>query len=352
MRTSGSEVSDKVGSEMRLKLLASGFALVAGLALSLPARAQPSIWDVARDPKVAKAYDALVRGEQLFALSLSAVSVDVKLRLDERIQQAFLESYVLNPGDSRAAILFAQHSSSLDVIDYARARDIALAAIELDPGSPRAAEAWFSIGILSAKLDDRDVEFDAYSRSLEVEWHPTSRSRSYLNRAESNMIAGRFERAIADYNRSLDESSDPDAYSLAHWGLAIAYERYGDLPSALKHALMARSVVLPPGAGARNPIDLPSVFFVPAYDRFYYKALGSMAAARAAKRPQVELFFVLDAVRNWVEYIRAAEVDGQPWIQNAERHRARLERRLQVLKKAPKGSAQESDGSPTLPPRR
>ncbi len=323
------------------------------LAVASHAAAQPSLWDVAKDPNVGRSYEALVRGEQLNFLLDQPIGIDVRLGLDERIHAAFAEAHELDPTDSRTAILLAQHAAGLDGLDYKKNRDIAFAAIARDPSSPRAAEAWFSIGILSAKLEDRDVELDAYTRALELEWRPISRGLSYLNRAESHMIAGRFEQAIADYQRSLEASSRPDSYSLAHWGLAIAHERHGDLPSALEHAAVARNVLLPPMG--INPIDLSSVFFVPEYDRYYYKALGSMAAARAAKKPRVEEFYVLDALRNWVEYIAAAEPDGQPWVKNAERHRQRLERRLAILhrKREAKPAAEKSPPSRfAQPPRR
>jgi hypothetical protein len=135
--------------------------------------------------------------------------------------------------------------------------------------------------------------------------------------------------AIRDFRRAVDLAQLPHAQALAHWGLGIALERDGDLPSALNAIATAQGIKLPsPPYPASHPLDLPEVFFVPDYDIHYYRALGAMAEARAAAGPPEKKLALSEAVLAWTEYVRRAEPDGARWVDHAKMHRARCEREL------------------------
>jgi hypothetical protein len=165
-----------------------------------------------------------------------------------------------------------------------------------------------------------------------------------MNRGESSMVAGRLRAAVEDYRRALADSGSPETQALALWGLGVALERAGDLPSALE-ALGRASQIRLFGAAGASVLDLPSVFFVPAYDVHYYKALGAMADARAAEHAHEKKLHLDVALFEWDRYLEQAEPDGHRWAGNAKRLRARCERDVEKLK-------QELVRAPRKPPRK
>jgi hypothetical protein len=154
------------------------------------------------------------------------------------------------------------------------------------------------------------------------------------------MVTGDLHAAIRDYRRAADLAQLPHAQALAHWGLGIALERDGDLPSALNAIRTAQGIKLPsPPYPASHALELPEVFFVPDYDIHYYRALGAMAEARSASELPARKLALSEAVAAWTEYVRRAEADGAPWIEHARMHRTRCERDLaqveRLLRSAP-----------------
>jgi hypothetical protein len=110
--------------------------------------------------------------------------------------------------------------------------------------------------------------------------------------------------------------------------LGVALERNGDLPRALDAMNAARAIQIP---GIGSALDLPSVFFVPAYDIHYSKALSAMAAARGESRPSLVATHLLDAGEEWQKYLEHAVPDKHRWAENAKRHQSTLLARLKKL---------------------
>jgi tetratricopeptide (TPR) repeat protein len=165
---------------------------------------------------------------------------------------------------------------------------------------------------------------DAYAEALELEISPRERANLYYNRAEASLELDELEVAQADYRRAIELASDPDVFALARYGLAVALERLGDLPAALTEFDAAAAVSLPfPAYSAPDPLDLPGVFFVPAYERYYIEALRAMARLRHAdSRPELLVESAV-ALQAWDAYLAAAPTTV-PYRKNAEAHRRRV----------------------------
>jgi GH15 family glucan-1,4-alpha-glucosidase len=82
-------------------------------------------------------------------------------------------------------------------------------------------------------------------------------------------------------------------------------------------------------------LDWPSVFFVPPYDIYYYKALIAQARAQAA-RPSGALDdqerALAEAIGYWRQYLDEAERAGHRWVPNARAELGTVERSLKALR--------------------
>ena len=140
------------------------------------------------------------------------------------------------------------------------------------------------------------------------------------------MSLGDLRAARDDYSTALGlaTSSGSEVYALAAWGLGVAYARDDDLPDALKYAWTASQMLFPVWNDAAKrtvptmAIDLPSVFYTPDHEIFYYRALAEMAAAEHTDDPRKRGDRLLRAVAFWDEYIAAVRKSGDRWIRNAE----------------------------------
>lgn len=293
------------------------------------ARAEPSIWDAAREPRAARDYQTLVAVERMVARDDSAWFDPA---LPQRFMRAALAMVELAEGtesrDARLLFIAGDLLSDPLVGRDEDARKLLDRALALEPASPLAGRAWFNLAIASARLGDPKREREAYSRALERVWEPGFRANILANRGESSMVLGELESAISDYRRAIAVADRPDLSALAYYGLGVALERNGDLPRALDAMVVASAIQIP---GVGSALDLPSVFFVPAYDIHYYRALASMAEARAAQKPELVAVSLLDAGEHWQKYLEQAVPDGHRWVGHAKRHQAALLGRLQKL---------------------
>ena len=201
------------------------------------------------------------------------------------------------------------------------------------PDSPLAARAWFELGIVSAKLDDRVMEHWAYCRALSRAWHPELRADILYNRGDANLGLNQLSQAAADFVEAASLAQDHETQALAYYGLGVTRERQGDLPAALAAMRLASSLRRP--VERVSVLDRPYVFFVPDYDRYYYKALEAMAAARYAKTVKAKQIELETAIVFWKRYLMLAVADQQQWAQNAQLHLASCERRVEQLDRGP-----------------
>lgn len=302
------------------------------LLLSADLWAQPSIWDTARSPRTLRAYQAFVSAERMQEHARDSFG-DPRLQRDFTLTASALLELAggAELGDARLSYMLGDLllDPLLTVNRTRDARRLLTLALTQAPDSPLAAHGYFNLAIASAKLKQPKQEYAAYTRALELEYDPNMRATIFSNRAESSMVSGDLRAAIRDYRRAADLAQLPHAQALAHWGLGIALERDGDLPSALNAIQTARSIKLPsPPYPASHALDLPEVFFVPDYDIHYYRALGAMAEARAADAPAERKLALSEAVAAWTEYLRRAEAEDGEWLENARMHQARCQREL------------------------
>ncbi len=223
-------------------------------------------------------------------------------------------------------------------------------ALRAAPDSPLAARGWFRLGIAAAILGDRSAERAAYVRALDVTWAPDVRAILRTNLAESEMGNGDLKAALRDYRLALADAHQPDALSSAYFGLAVALDRSGDLPSALDAARRASAVQLPPTLfPVGSVLDLPGTFFTPSYEIHYYKALAAMADAREAKDEAAQRAALTEADEQWTAYLVPAEAEPAAWAPRARLHQARIARELAALSvKSAKPRVRRDDQPPLL----
>jgi tetratricopeptide (TPR) repeat protein len=318
------------------RLVAIGLALAA-LAAAAPASADPTLWDVVRDPRTRQAQRALNAVERMMTRAEQPI-FDPALRRNFAL--AAIAMLELAGGkalpDPRLRFLLGKLLIRSSVEREAQARELLESALAEAPNSPLAAEGWFNLAIACAKLGDSKREHEAYTRALDVQWNADSRAIIYLNRAESSMVLGNLTAALADYREAVRLAQDAEALALAYFGLGIAQERSGDLPSALASMQRASSIRFP-SPHAPLALDSEAVFFVPPYDKYYYKALTAMAQARYATDVGERKRAWEEAIMHWQAYLERAEPDATPWVPNARRHLARSEREARELaKRSPK----------------
>jgi tetratricopeptide (TPR) repeat protein len=309
--------------------------------LSGSARAEPSIWDIAKDPRKERAAELFalaerarvpaedILGDPLLFLSIGS-SEELGRQLNARSALLIKISRGSELPDVRLRFLLGDALVKADKEYLAEGRAELERVLTEAPDSALAVDAWFSLAIASGKLRDHQAERNSYTRALALQWDPEERATTLSNRGESSMLSGDLTRAIIDYRAARAQSRGAATRSLATWGLAVATERNGDLPSALVLAREAASVQLGNGAHRMVALDLPEVFFTPEYEQHYYRALAAMGEASAEPDREKARSLLQTAMLLWSLYLTPAEKDGERWVENAKRHRAWCQAHVQA----------------------
>lgn len=321
-------------------------ALLAGLhAVGLgvgSAAAAPTIWDKVKQPDLGRADELLALAERSRVPAEdglddagmflpSGTSEELNRQLNARAAALISIADGDSLGDPRLLYLLGDALVKADKSYLSEGRDRLEQALALDPASPLAGEAWFSLAIAEGKLRHHAAERAAYTRALELEWEPELQATIVTNRAESTMAAGDLALAMRDYRLGLALSRSATTQALAYWGLAVATERDGDLPSALELARRAASFRFGPPSHLVVALDLPSVYFTPDYEEHYYRALATMAeAARASSRDEKRMMLQTASLL-WSLYLDGAQRESERWAANARSHRDACRRELERL---------------------
>ena len=151
--------------------------------------------------------------------------------------------------------------------------------------------------------------------------------------AEAEMRRGDLPAAIKGYEdairmaQEIRTQSSVASYVLAIWGLSVALDRYGDESGALREAKRAVS-----HDGKLAIIsDEENVFFVPEYERDYYKGLGEIAIATDATTARERVQHLERAERRFSAYVRGAldtwtppigqtDLKEDRWLGRAKKH--------------------------------
>jgi tetratricopeptide (TPR) repeat protein len=237
--------------------------------------------------------------------------------------------------DVRLLFLLGDSLVQADRAYLEEGRQRLIEALDEAPDSPLAGDAWASLAMAAGKLRDHETQSEAYTRALDGEWRREWRAVLLMNRGEAQMSLGDLHGAQLDYERAMAISRSAKTQSLAGWGLAVATERDGDLPTALELARKAASYRFGPPSHPVVSLDLPGIFFMPEHEEHYYRALAAMAEARAEAHPDRSRLQLQTASLLWSLYLDNAAKDDGAWMENARRHRNDCRRRLEVLAPAP-----------------
>ena len=144
------------------------------------------------------------------------------------------------------------------------------------------------------------------------------------------MLVGRLDEAIADETAAL--ALEPDSVT-GRFSLAVMFDRAGDPSRAVREARAAQGV---------DPIDSwlssPAIFFVPAYDRYWYEALAATAHARPGLPKEQEIAWRAEAVERWSAWLAGATPDDR-WLDVAWARKAASERALAAARGRPQAGA-------------
>jgi tetratricopeptide (TPR) repeat protein len=228
------------------------------------------------------------------------------------------------PRDLRLAAVMAEALLAAEIGREAEARALFERALDGLSDGPLRARALTLLADVLARGEQPELAVDTRTAALRLQYLPNARANSYYNRGEALLELEELELARADYVRAIDLATEPELLASSRYGLAVALERLGDLPSAYDVLDAANAIRLPsPPYAASDPLELPEVYFVPAYERSYLEALRSMARARRAQEGGRKRAVLEQAAVAWDLYLEGAP-DDVPYRKNARAQRKRV----------------------------
>jgi tetratricopeptide (TPR) repeat protein len=320
-----------------------GLTLAALLAAPM-ARADtpPTAWDCARDPQARARWALHVRVEQMLAPPPSGEDVPplelsrgFELQLERA--RAMLEAADAEHSpdvrlrfDLGAVYVELGERQKRDDM-YQRAIAVLAPAIDSEPDHPAATKALERLADAYAHLDRAPDELSTWRRHLARLGDDRTRVGEMMNMGEAEMRLGRVDDALATFREVLRlcgelPNTGGATYVLTLWDLAVALDRSGDPGGALATAARAsamvaiastgmqmrgRTLIAPPVRGGD-----PAVFFVPEWQREWYLALGSSAAARSAHDARDAATLWAEAEAHWDTYLAGSSAPGtnDPWL--------------------------------------
>jgi tetratricopeptide (TPR) repeat protein len=335
---------------MTNRSLPIAFAILLPIAVLLTphfARADtsPGTWELVRDPIQRERWKLHVRVENLLHAPVSedgqpidAVrNAEIHLELArELLEQADAE----HSPDVRLrfdlGIVYERLADSQERDDmHQRAAEVLSSALGVAPEHPAAVTALQYLGYAYAHLDRPREELDVWRRYIPKLTDERSRVVDKMNMGEAEMRLGRVDDALETFRDvlrlcgQLPNTSTPNStYVLTLWDLAVALDRSGDPRAAVDTAAKASAIVTIgstqlPMSGRSIIAQDPAVFFVPAWEREWYLALASSAAARDATDVRDAAAMWADAEHHWDSYVQGAAASGgrDPWLAIARTRR-------------------------------
>lgn len=306
---------------------ALGVLLVSSVAT---ADTPPNVWDVARDPGARTRWDLHVRVERMLAPPRREdllMERDVELRLEAALAMLEQADAAHSP-DVRLRFdlgtvyydLGERRGGRLDL--FQKAVDILAPAVDSAPDEPSATGALATLVYAYAKMNRPHEELATWRRYIPRLIDAGSRVVAMMNMGEAEMRLGHVEDSLGTFREVMrlcgelpNSGSSGSTYVLALWDLAVALDRSGDPGGALDTAARAaRMTVIDstghPSTGGVLIASDPAVFFVPEWERQWYLALGSAAAAREAKSAREAAGLWARAEQHWDSYIERSSADG------------------------------------------
>lgn len=286
--------------------------VLAALLVAAPAQADtpPSIWDRAKIPDAADAY------ELHEAVQRRLIPTPIRDVNDAELRQVLAMLERAGAEHSKSAMLrFDLAYVHAGLKNYARSAQLYKAAIAEFPDDPAVERAWVRLAFACGHLGDHLCERDAYLQVLRVETEEVYRATPTLNLAETQMHLGELKDAVEGYREALRIAGRVPAREtapLATWGLAVALDRSGDRIGAEKEARFALEIEH--SMGMHRLLRSEDVFFVPAYEIHWYEGLGAAARARVAPSARDAVTLWRQAEKSFSEWVRAAEPKNDRWL--------------------------------------
>jgi tetratricopeptide (TPR) repeat protein len=330
------------------------------VAIAVPVRSgwadtAPGIWDIAKDPGERERWALHVRIERLLH---APIPEDVLPFVQKRREEIELEHARTLLEDAQAegspdvrlrfdlGIVYWQIATLEGRTDlYRRVIDILVPALDSAPEHPAATRALEAIVEAYTRLDRPRDEVAASRRYLDHLTDDRARALTMMNMGEAEMRLGRLDEAMGTFQSVLricgtlpNSSTSNLTYALTLWDLAVALDRSGDPRAGIETAARARQLTwdepgprgLPQSVTGWDAIRDPvSVFFVPDWEREWYLALGSAAAARGEQDARAAVALWTAAEDHWATYAtQAAATRDDRWlaIARVRRDRAHSER--------------------------
>ncbi len=275
------------------------------LLIALPARAEPTYWARLLEPERARASRLVHEGNAqlspalaLGLLAPAGLPAELAAQRSLAVEGArtrFALAKQLDPTSREARLAYAD---TLALLEQAAEAVVELTQLRaLDP-LYEAEQVAFQLGLLHARAGRLDTARAEYERALALHCDERPQATVLIGLAEVVMFQGDLQRALALYERAAREA-EASARVLALWGGAVALDRLGERRAALELARRALASDRAPFAALQQS----GVFFVPAYEREYYEALGHLALAELdSKRDERQL-----ALRAFERYVSAGE---------------------------------------------
>jgi tetratricopeptide (TPR) repeat protein len=361
---------------MKKSFIGAALALCTSVSvLAVDARAQqvlvtrdtfgrPNAWEIAKNPRVMDEFAVHV-AVQRFLLELEVLQcestrplspTDRAICLSTVARAKTMVSDQIAKGGSGPTMQF-----DLGAVLYAQGENAKAAATLRDaltkfPNADGAHAAWLTYAFANSKLDRPDLECEGWDHYLAEEPNPGRRLVPTLNRAEANMRGHRLTEAIEDY-RLVEQLAGTtigttETGVLAVWGLAIALDRQGDARGAAEQArIVSRMDPESPFRRKRAILDSDGVYFVPAYEKFWYLALAATEDAKQAGSAEESAREWAHVVALWNAYIEPAEKIEHPeaWNAIAIHHLAAAEKQLKAAEIRAKAEA-KTKGTSKPPP--
>ncbi len=306
------------------------------------AETPPSRWDIARERGVRSRWDLHVKVRQLIYLRGQLDTETMRDATLERARALLEDAGAANSPDVRLRFDLGEIYYLLD--RFERAIAVFVPALEMAPSDPAAADALAYLAYAYAKLDRSTEERAVYEKYLARVTDDRLRATAMLNLAEAEMRLGNLRDAIAGYRDTIALTEQlPNGVSQTHtlilgvWGLAVALDRDGQTREGVVQA--RRAVMMDPDD--RVIAHDPNVFFVPAYERHWYLALGAVARAEDEKQPADAAKLWKKVEDQWTKFIDPAASNDR-WLamarvrrERARAMRAAAEARVPAQPKAP-----------------
>lgn len=354
---------------MRPVLRVALAALAAGalaLAPSAHADTPPSHWDRARDPDIGASYRVHTEVQRLLSnddigerfRGFSPPEESMKLRARDLLERAINARVKANkPVDVRLRFdlghVYLDLGSTHGRENFGKASAVLKAALDEAPNHPAAEAAWLDLAFACGHVGDHVCERKSYVEVLRLETEDLHRATPSLNLAETEMHLGSLKEAVELYRETLRLAGrfpSGNTAPLAVWGLAVALDRSGDSVAAEKEARFALEIE----RGMNHPRLLRSanVFFVPAYEIYWYEGLGWGADAKTAPNATESLRLWRLAEAAFTAYVRQADVDDR-WLALAKLRLANAKAAREAAEKAerkqPKKKAVNPDDPEEMP---